>query len=599
MTTQKNETTGSASETRLADFRAALAGTALGDGQWELADYTTTGGDGVMLFCRGRRTPDPVTVRPNITGWHRIYVCLLCSGFPSPGIAIKLAGDLGPGFFRRSLPNPKYPVWNSAELSEEFFWQCADMTGQEITISKLLDDSPHMIGLLWFRFEPMTQAEIETHLAEKRRPRPGVRGLHAHTDLDWTSQVQKAPQDLFAPFVQSMADSDAELLSVEFYPLLINPKFLAEKAAQPQGAGRYKAFRELVADPAKPYSWLTERCHERGLRVYAALRHSLPVCPPPSDATAIAGLDFAENHPEFYCVDRDGEPFSVISYAFPEAQDYIIGECLKVLPFGFDGINLFFHRGVMTAFEQPVLDLCRKLYDVDARLLPLDDPRLVRVHSDLLTGFMRKLRRAMDDWAASCGRPRPDLAVVGGYTLEDNARYGVDIARWAEEGLLDTVIVGNMTVFENIDDFRDEKNPGLVDLDKYRELKYHATLSPVQRFFYNDLDRMRRAVPGYLELQKRSKLAVYFEIPWECTCPPETLPDYARQLYEAGAGNLSLWDAFHTRVMNRAEWNAVSRLGHKDDLKDMPADRDGYGRTCRMLSINGISLATYHPAWRG
>ena len=110
---------------------------------------------------------------------------------------------------------------------------------------------------------------------------------------------------------------------------------------------------------------------------------------------------------------------------------------------------------------------------------------------------------------------------------------------------------------------------------------------------------MLRAVPGYLELQKHTKLAVYFEVPWECTRAPESFPEYARRLYEAGAGNLSLWDAFHTRVMNRAEWNAVSRLGHKDVLQDMPSDRDGYGGTCRMLSINGISLATYHPAWRG
>jgi len=589
---------------RLADFREALAASKAqsSEQQWELADYTTTGGNGVMLLCRAHCTPPPVTVRPKLNGWHRIYVCLVCNGFPCPGLSLKLTDDLGASFFRRSLPTPKYPIWNHAERGVEVFWQCADMTGQDITITKLIDDSAFMVGLLWLRFEPMTAEQVEAHLAEGRRR--DVRTLHAHTDLDWLHLVQQAPRDLFAPFVQSMVQSDAELLSVEFYPLLINRDFIDRQASKGKGddpyLGRFKAFREFVKSPEETYSWLTGQCHAHGLRVYAALRHCLSVCPFPYDATAIAEVDFATNHPELYCVDRDGEPFGVISYAFPEAQDYLIGECLKVLPYGFDGLTLFFHRGVMIAFEQPVLDRFRSLYpDVDPRLLPLDDERLVRVHCDLMTGFMRRLRQALDDWAQAHGRGRLGLAVVGGYALEDNARFGVDIARWAEEGIIDTVVVGNMVVYEDIEKFQDEAHPGLIDLDKYRQIKYHGLVSPVRRFFDNDIDRMLKAMPPYLELEKRTKLAVYFDVPWECTRPPEFFRDYAIRLYEAGAKHISLWDAFHTRVMNRTEWNIVSRLGHRDELSSMTDDENGYGQPYRLLSVNGRSLAAYHPAWRG
>ena len=74
---------------------------------------------------------------------------------------------------------------------------------------------------------------------------------------------------------------------------------------------------------------------------------------------------------------------------------------------------------------------------------------------------------------------------------------------------------------------------------------------------------------------------------------------YALRLYEAGAERISLWDCFHTRVMNRAEWNCVSRLGHREELQQMPHDREGYGTTCRILSLNGVSIAAYHPGWRG
>ena len=143
---------------------------------------------------------------------------------------------------------------------------------------------------------------------------------------------------------------------------------------------------------------------------------------------------------------------------------------------------------------------------------------------------------------------------------------GVDITRWAEEDLIDTVVVGNMVVYEDLEKFRDEAHPGLIDMDKYREVKYHGLVSPIRRFYDNDVDRMLKAMPPYLELERRTKLTVYFDVPWECTRAPEFFRDYAIRLYEAGAQHISLWDAFHTRVMNRTEWNIVSRLGHRDEL---------------------------------
>ncbi len=590
--------------TRLADFRAALAGEANGAATptWEFADYTTTHGNGVMLLCRPHCTPPPVTFSPHLVGWHRIHVCLVCSGYPSPGVTLRLTRDLGATFFRRSLPNPAYPAWSRMEQAEEYPWQCADLTGQSITVTKLLDDSPYVIGLLWLRFEPMSPAEVEAcqnDLASTQN-----RTLHAHTDLDWLQLVRKAPPDLFAPFVQSMVHSDAELLSVEFYPLLMNRDFL-ERRANEDGCndpftGRFQAFRELLPHAAECYFYLTRQCHAHGRRVYAALRHCLSVCPIPYDESSIAGVDFAAEHPEWHCVDRDGEPFPVISYAFPQAQDYLIGECLKVLPYGFDGITLFFHRGIMTAFEQPVLDRFRALCpDEDPRLLPLDDPRLVAVHCELMTDLMRRMRRALDDYAAASGQGKIGLAIVGCYTLEDNARFGVDIRRWAEEGLVDTVVVGNMSVYEETERFLDEAHPGRISLAKYRECKCHGLLPPIRRFCDNDLDRMLQAMPPYLELERRTSLRVYFDVPWECTRPPEFFREYALRLYKAGATRLSLWDAFHVRAMNRAEWNVVSRLGHREELPAMPATRDGYGRACRVLSLNGVPFAAYHPAWRG
>ena len=140
---------------------------------------------------------------------------------------------------------------------------------------------------------------------------------------------------------------------------------------------------------------------------------------------------------------------------------------------------------------------------------------------------------------------------------------------------------------------------GLVDLRRYREVKYHSVVPPIRRFYGDDLERMIAALPAWKEVARRTGLVVFHEIPWECTREPEEFRDYALHLYEAGAERLSLWDAFPTRVMNRAEWNVVSRLGHREELPAMPATRDGYGRACRVLSLNGVNFATYPPAWRG
>ena len=209
------------------------------------------------------------------------------------------------------------------------------------------------------------------------------------------------------------------------------------------------------------------------------------------------------------------------------------------------------------------------------------------------------MREALDAYSERNGKKRLHITVIGYYSVDDNLLSGIDVERWAAEGLIDEFITANMRVYEENSRITADGNPNLIDMAKYRREKYEAPMSPVMRFFLCDLDRMVAAVPTLQEISKRTGLAVYYEMPWECTYPPEYMREYAMKLYDAGAEHISLWDAFHTRVMNRAEWNLVSRLGHRAELKDMPSDRDGYGRSCRVLSLNGVSIATYHPAWNG
>ena len=70
------------------------------------------------------------------------------------------------------------------------------------------------------------------------------------------------------------------------------------------------------------------------------------------------------------------------------------------------------------------------------------------------------------------------------------------------------------------------------------------------------------------------------------------------ELYELGAEHLSFWDTYN-RVPNRVQWSMISRLGHKEELKDFT---DGNGELYsyrRIMKIGGKDVSRYLPAWGG
>ena len=72
---------------RLASFNAA--------DRWETVSYETKDVSGVMLNASIENWPQPVTVRPGLSGWHRIYVCMADYGGRglSNHIGLRLTGD--------------------------------------------------------------------------------------------------------------------------------------------------------------------------------------------------------------------------------------------------------------------------------------------------------------------------------------------------------------------------------------------------------------------------------------------------------------------------------------------------------------------------
>jgi hypothetical protein len=575
--------------------------------QWALHDYETTNLCGVMLIARNNVQPAPIRIPADLSGWHRIHVCMYPNNTATGKsmIALKLTDDRSLSFM---TPGNTFisNQWQQFEKCEEFYWKSADMTGQEIILAR---PEPYagVTGLMWLRFVPMDQKEVASYQTD--RLRTDTRRLHAHADIDEVAFLTKwdpgdknyALSDRFFA-LDEFANSDVELATFEIW--VTDPVNFARvvnrgsnaicssnaiPAADSQADLRFEGMHRMMTDHAR----------EAGLKLFGGYRMGLSQFMFPLDLPALDD-PFAKNNPQFFCRNRDGESIQFISYAYPETQEYMINNFLKTADWGYHGISLIFTRGVHILFEEPVLALFRERFgDLDPCALPFSDERLSSVLCEIMTGFMRRVRTALDNDSQRRGRGRLGINVFVYYTPQDSKLVGFDVEAWAREGLIDSAVASNMRMYEDLDGVMDDCDPAKIDLQKYTHKKLHAPDNLLRRRHGNDLERLLAGCSDYMRIAHEYNVKIYFETPWERSAPPEEMVRYALALYEKGAENFSLWDCALNRVPCRSDWNVASRLGHKDELKDMPLENSGYRHISRILSIDGCSMATYNPSWRG
>ena len=574
--------------------------------QWQLHTYASTGISGTMLIASENTRPAPLRLPVGLKGLHRIYVCMWpnmhSSGSKKSLIALSLTGDgyqsyMTPG--NTMLSNQ----WQSFEKCEEFFWKQADMTGCDIILSR---PEPYegITGLLWLRFLPMQREEIAAHREELDRT--DTKRLHAHADISEMAYMTRwdpcdrdyvLPESFFA--AHEFARADVGLATFEVQAM--DPTHFAKIVKRSDNIPEADEQAALRFD--KMHRAVTDRSHALGLTVYGGYRMGLSEFMFPMLYPAIPpGLDepFAKNKPELFCRNRDGEVVEYLSYAYPQTQEYMIANLLKIADWGYDGVSLIFTRGVHVLFEEPVLAMFRERYgDTDPRTLPFDDERLSDVLCGIMTGFLRRVRAALDDYSRGHGRSRLGINVFVCYTPQDSRQSSLDVETWAREGLIDSAVAANMRMFEDLDGVMDDADPSRIDLQKYTYKRLHAPDNLLRRRHGNDLDRMLAGCPDYMRIAREYGIKVYFEAPWENSAPPEGLVRYAEALYEKGAENISLWDSATGRVMRRADWQAARLLGHKEELRSLPHDNSGYRSIYRILRIDGRSMSTYNPSWRG
>ena len=564
--------------------------------KWKYVSYETEETKGTLLLASGKTRPQPLIIKPNLKGWYRIFVCQGELGWysfdGSSRIDIKLTDDEFPTTMK-SCKIRQFTMWTTSECVEEALWKCADMTGQDITISKPDNGYEYSSNIVWLHFVPMSDDEVKSHLKYK-----STRTMFAHMDGDFHAiDITKTPHDYCKP-IYAMKDSDVGIICEEVINDIVDYNHPGEDFIYGDdfNTPRERMYKELKNDRYSVYKEQIDYAHKCGIKMFAGHRMPLSSFSFPLDYP-LFHIQFVDDNKDKMCESRDGTRVDFLSYGYEEVQDFMIKAMLESAEHGFDGLLCIWTRGIHLLFENPIKNRFKEKFGgiIDCRVLKEDDPRLVEIRCDIILDFYKKARKALDDYTKLVGRDPIKIYLTGCYDVFSSKKEGLDFERLAQEGLIDGVIQTKMKMIELVDDVLD--SDGNIDMDKYVAKAKKEFM--VNRISGSNPDLIVEGSSEYRNIADKYNLDYYSEMPWENVRRPEEYVHCAKTFYSSSVKALSLWDCYPPRVTQISEWDAVSRLGDRDKTLKMSEESDDYHRIIKVLSYNGKDVRYYSPSWRG
>lgn len=548
-------------------------------GKWLTVPYETGDYKGNMLAAHEMSFPAPVTLKTGVKGKFKVYLGLCgTNGTVSTGVSLGAEGTKDVIDFIPELGTPE-PHWSPYDFLREYFYKAADLTeNDEITFFKPGSSAPLSSIIAYIRLEEMTEEQF----AEYNRPFKGH--VNCHLDQDYLCDVQYSSPEEYT--------SRLKMLKGMGCGTLFHENFLDDCDAEyNKGETHYLASHAYIDDALINYrakkseikQKLIDTAHGMGLKVMGAYRMEAgDFFYPFSMKSHNSGRQ--DKFPGCRIKTRDGREVKVASYAYPEVREEMVKAVVNACE-GFDGAALILHRGVHVAFEQPVLDGVREKFGVDARTLPVTDPRLREVQCGFMTEYMRALRKALP--------PEKEITAIVFYDPEDCINYALDIETWAKEGLVTGVAQGIMRHFEDLEGCLDKE--GLIDLDKYKELI--KTRQPVKRDYYDgDFDRIEKGSREFLKICDKYGVKYYGTLGWEHMAP-ETAMELALRQKKAGVKELFSWDGNHKAKRPPILCAEKFISANYENLENcaMPA----FNKFTRLLSVMGRDISAFNPNWKG
>lgn len=562
---------------------------------WEAVDYETEAYSGVMLIAPQDSEPEEVTIDLGLHGWYKIYLGLI--NFGSMYTYFKLDNDLSFSRITTRGDGNDGIIWASYETCNEIFWKNAELSGDKLHIMHPKTYAKELSAVMWIRCVEMTPEEIETH--KKQLTEKGPIKFHAHIDTDFTNHDElSCPQDALT-ILQHLEGTDVTMCTQECamdysgfsdeenaknFMGLRTMEHLRNQAAVKFFQMREEAYRQMI-----------DYCRSINIRLHAAMRMQIASFQFPITYPTFR-MQFAEEHPEFSIKTRDGRTVPVMSYAYPEVREYVIGVMVDMYRHGFDGVTMQWIRGNSFGFEQPVLDAIAQKYDgLDGRKLLITDERLHGVWCDFMNEFMRDLRAALDAEAAATGRARCNIHNICMFTPQYSKHLGLDVERWAKEGWADGVTAAMYWVYEELDDCMSQDDPTLLDLEKYCQ-KMRKTFV-LNRLTWMDVDLMCQGVREYEAIAQKYAMETYYSLGWERQSP-DVYAKEAEAFYRCGARGIHTWDT-NGRVIYPPEWHVTSRLAHPEKCETALEDYNALSKTYRVLRLNNNDITYICANWRG
>lgn len=577
------------------DFSKYVTKRQLDESGWQAIPYTADGNNGVMLFA-DQNVRSQIEIDCKVKGLYKVYLCLGCMTGDSQ-LELSLSGEEGKTiFFPSHLEQFNgYARWHSYEYAEEAFFRIVDLSQNNLVIGHpygckmwnnvVLENTNCTTTLLYVRLVPISERERQEY-----EQKHSGHVIQYHLDQDFLAELNyKTAGDYLGRFkVMDNGYNDTVIYEVNYdncqRAISAEPNYEKLFFAYRPHYKKYLSMRDETVQKLADYE------HARGVNVFGG--HRMGLC----DfwgATAPTDQNYywENKYPQYLCQLRSGKNANFLSYAYPQARKSEIDRIVENTPDCFDGVSLFYHRGVTVLFEKPVCDKVNELYGVDAHRLPFADSRLNSVLCSFNTQFLRELKQALQVKADKCNHAPYKINAVVYYDLESSKNMGYDVETWAREGLVDSISQGLMTYYEDLDGCL--ASDGLIDVAKYTEKARHE---PVVKRTYDDrFVSILPGVKGFVELSKKYGIDYYASLPWEHG-PYQSQLEMAQKLYELGAEKFLSWNANHI-AKRLPVINAVKEIGDKQSVLNNTVDV--FRKVIRLTMINGVDISEFDPNWKG
>ena len=405
-----------------------------GETAWRPMDYETRDGiRGTLLYAAWALPPlSQASLALPVRGRYRIYLGLAGTRVPMStapfNILVRLGRDPAPVRIEASAGSDAGWWFQPVEVE----WKTADLQNDTLVVQKPYDSRSL---LAWVRLVPVD--ELETPPADGPR-------LIATNDA---YRPADSFAELCAPFMRfagGPVKGVYHCVGNGPFAFAVPSRFGMLPAFGPDARfeNRYAAdcarsFEKLHREHPRLVDELADFAHSIGLEYHVSFRTGcalelMEFSSPANRAEPVAaarGICRSEN----WCRLWDGTPVARPSYAKREVQEFFLSFYREMLTEKVDGINLIWIRALPAMLFEPAFrERFRAAYGED--LAREDDPRVIPLRKEIMTGFLRRVREI-------AGRKRVSVVVPARGSICES--FGLDVARLAKEGVVDEFDVGD------------------------------------------------------------------------------------------------------------------------------------------------------------